>query len=267
MAKLSDVTEVRTALGLIDKVASEPLTEISDALDAALHGSRAAVRSYFHGYQSLVGTYLEVIHSERPDLVGPDWSIDLKVPHATGLRLSIGYQAQTAPFSSWVGIAGARHGIALAVLSHLREGLAELDPLPFPSGETRFPDLGIETWRIEIFLKAVADELAGDSPPLIRAMDVLGLSWEEAGRAFGVSRQAVAQWANGDVPAGRMGRVLTVARIADILDHRLKANRVAAIVRRRAEDYGGRSMLELIEAGEEEWLLEDLQRTFDYSTS
>src|SRR5215210_5881101 len=72
------------------------------------------------------------------------------------------------------------------------------------------------------------------------------LTETELGRLFGVSRQAVAQWRERGVPSNRMAKVATVAAIADLLRHRLKAERIPGIARRPADAYGGLSMLEMI---------------------
>ena len=58
-----------------------------------------------------------------------------------------------------------------------------------------------------------------------------------------------------------------MAAIADILAYRLKHERVPGIVRRAAPAYGGRSMVEVIAADEQEWLLASVRESFDYSST
>src|SRR3954449_3246693 len=73
------------------------------------------------------------------------------------------------------------------------------------------------------------------------------LSETELGRLFGVSRQAVGQWRERGVPSNRMAKVATVAAICDLLNHRLKPERIPGAARRPAAAYGGLSILEMIE--------------------
>jgi hypothetical protein len=97
--------------------------------------------------------------------------------------------------------------------------------------------------------------------------ETLELSETELGRLFGVSRQAVGQWRERGVPSSRMAKVSTVAAICDLLGHRLKPERIPGIARRRADAYGGLSMLEMIERGREDELRTLIRRSFDWSTT
>ena len=95
----------------------------------------------------------------------------------------------------------------------------------------------------------------------------LELSETELGRLFGVSRQAVGQWRERGVPSSRMAKVATVAAICDLLRHRLKPERIPGIARRRADAYGGLSMLEMIERDREDELLTLVRRSFDWAAT
>jgi hypothetical protein len=92
------------------------------------------------------------------------------------------------------------------------------------------------------------------------------LTETELGRLFGVSRQAVGQWRERGVPSNRMAKVATVAAIADLLEHRLKAERIPGISRRPAEAYGGLSMLEMIERDRQDELQTEVRRSFDWAS-
>jgi hypothetical protein len=94
----------------------------------------------------------------------------------------------------------------------------------------------------------------------------LELSETELGRLFGVSRQAVGQWRERGVPSSRMAKVATVAAICDLLDHRLKAERIPGIARRPADAYGGLSMLEMIERDRQDELQALIRRSFDWAS-
>ena len=110
-------------------------------------------------------------------------------------------------------------------------------------------------------------ELRLGESDLARIQAVFGLSVTELAQLFGVRRQAVGAWLAAGVPAARRAKVATVAAIADILAYRLKHERIPGIVRRAASAYGGRSMVEVIAADEQEWLLESVRESFDYSST
>lgn len=100
--------------------------------------------------------------------------------------------------------------------------------------------------------------------PLRRAMATLALSSSDVARAMGVTRQAVDKWLRSGAPAERLDRIGALAEIADILRHRLRDGMPAAVVRRPADAYGGRNMLEMIADGEHRELLESVRASFDY---
>jgi hypothetical protein len=93
----------------------------------------------------------------------------------------------------------------------------------------------------------------------------LELSETELGHLFGVTRQAVGQWRERGVPSNRMAKVATVAAICDLLDHRLKPERIPGIARRPAKAYGGLSMLEMIERNRQDELQALIRRSFDWA--
>jgi hypothetical protein len=89
----------------------------------------------------------------------------------------------------------------------------------------------------------------------------------ELGRLFGVSRQAVDQWRARGVPSNRQEKAATIAAIADLLSHQLKAERLPGIARRPAPAYRGRTMLEMIEGDRHHELLERVRAAFDWATT
>ncbi len=75
------------------------------------------------------------------------------------------------------------------------------------------------------------------------------------------------KWLLAGPPSDRLAKIGAVAQIADTLRHRLRAGMPAAVVRRPAEAYGGRSMLDVITDDEHVWLAESVRASFDYATA
>lgn len=124
----------------------------------------------------------------------------------------------------------------------------------------------IDTHLFSWFLKAVATvELERESSsPLRRAMTILDLTSSEMADLMGVKRQAVDKWLLASPPVDRAAKIAVISEIADILHHRLRDGLPAAVARRPADAYGGRSMLELIKNDEHEWLHQSVRNSFDY---
>ena len=104
-----------------------------------------------------------------------------------------------------------------------------------------------------------------NNEPLRRAMATLALTSSDVAEMMGVTRQAVDKWLRSGTPTERLDRIGALADIADILRHRLREGMPAVVVSRRADAYGGRSMLEMIADGEHFELLESVQASFDYA--
>jgi len=98
-------------------------------------------------------------------------------------------------------------------------------------------------------------------------MRVFGLSVTETAGLFGVRRQAVSQWLVDGVPAARASKVTVVARISDLLDRMLVADRIPGIARTSADAYDGRTMLEMIAEDRHEELLAKVTASFDWAAA
>gem|GEM_PF-6081058 len=103
--------------------------------------------------------------------------------------------------------------------------------------------------------------------PLQQVQDLLDLNTAELGRLFGMSRQAAAQWLARGVPAARQVQVSTALAASELLQRKLKAGRLPAAARKSAEAYGGLSMLQMIESGQEQKLLDKIRASFDWSAA
>lgn len=99
--------------------------------------------------------------------------------------------------------------------------------------------------------------------PLDRLVALWDLSNAAAARLFGVSRQAFAKWLADGPPASRVDDVATVDNITQLLDRYVKRERIPAVVRRPAENLGGKTILETVESGEYQRAAEAVAKTFD----
>lgn len=119
------------------------------------------------------------------------------------------------------------------------------------------------------FSKAMGDiEFERNSTtPLRRAMTTLDLSSGAFADLMGVTRQAVDKWLSSGPPPQRLPKIGTVVEIADILRYRLREGMAPIVARRNAAAYDDRTMLDLIAADEHQWLLRDIEKMFDYSTT
>jgi transcriptional regulator with XRE-family HTH domain len=99
--------------------------------------------------------------------------------------------------------------------------------------------------------------------PLERLLGLWGLSASEASRAFGVSRQALSKWRQSGVPAERATALADLAAATDVLDRRVKRERIPGVVRRPAESLAGRSLYDLACAGRHAEVLEAVTTMFD----
>ncbi len=109
------------------------------------------------------------------------------------------------------------------------------------------------TWA-RAFLKQLESKL--ETEPGERDLERFMQTWDvpAAGvaRIFGVTRQAVAKWRRHGVPADRASAVADLGAATDVLLRYVRPERIPAVVRRPADLLGGRSLVELVEAGDTE---------------
>jgi hypothetical protein len=118
----------------------------------------------------------------------------------------------------------------------------------------------LETFTGELESQALGNQLR-------RVLDVWGLSASDAGRLFGVSRQALSKWLAQGLPADRMLAVADLAAATDLLVHYLKTDRVPAAVRRKSARLGGRSLIDLVEMGNTEGVVDACRAMFDFAST
>lgn len=99
---------------------------------------------------------------------------------------------------------------------------------------------------------------------LRRTLALWDLNQSQAARLFGVSRQAVSKWLEHGVPAERAEAIADLAAATDLLVHHLKRERIPAVVRRSVPSLHGRSLLDVLAAGETRAVLEACREMFSF---
>ncbi len=106
-------------------------------------------------------------------------------------------------------------GSLLSPMTSVAEPLFRPDLYAYQGGATG----SIEPWTVRALLEAETPEAASVSASIAEIRRVSGLTWDQLGRVFGVSRRSVHFWASGKpVNAGneeRVRRVLALVRQSD----------------------------------------------------
>ena len=117
----------------------------------------------------------------------------------------------------------------------------------------------------ERWLRSLIDDLDQRirSCPLERLLTLWQLSAAQGAQLFGVSRQAFMKWLKAGPPAERAEAVAALAAATDVLDHHLKRERIAAVVRRKAPQLSGQSLLDIASSGEHARVRSAVEAMFD----
>jgi len=100
---------------------------------------------------------------------------------------------------------------------------------------------------------------------LERILAAWGLSQSEAGRRFGVSRQAVGKWLADGIPTDRAQAVADLSAATDLLVRYLKRDRIPAVVRRPIPAAGDESLLDLWSTSRYRDVLITCRAMFDFA--
>lgn len=249
---LRDTAPSRVADAVV-KLDDGSLATIDASLPGALAGDREQVRAYVDAYKRLVDRVLEEVEDDRRD------------PPPL-LRTALWGEAMSAPFSEWVGSLEPGRGTAVAIVQILRSTLPDGGKPISPPARRKLPTWEIDEGDVVRFYRAVAALLEASEHPLQRIRGTFDLNRTEAAVLFGVRRQALEGWERSGIPSERQTKLATIGAIADLLEARLKADRIAATVRRPAPAYGNRSILEAIAADDEARVLEELRAGFDWAS-
>jgi transcriptional regulator with XRE-family HTH domain len=255
-----DEQTVRALRGLRD---GELLASLSMCLPDALQGSADACRVYVAQYRRLTSALLEEGRSVRPDLiVSTPSGLSFCDPAGRPASALIGVLENTSaegPFTAWALQMPVSEAAALHLVNRLR-GLLGCAVLAEPSDSPEVAD-DVAAQR---FLRRVRFHLnhPDTMSPLQRIMEAFDLSKTDTARLFGVSRQAISQWLSDGVPTERQEKVTALLALLDILQRKLKADRLPGIARRPAPAYGGPTMLELIAQDRHDELLATTRESF-----
>jgi hypothetical protein len=244
------------------------LDELRVSVDEAVkHGSDEATRTYLITYRRLAERLAKDALRARPDLVTDDGDhvviadTNGHFSHAAfGALLN---EAAQAPFNAWTTEFEVGDAVALDLANRFRT-LVRVAKLQAPD---ELPNYWVDDLVAERFFRRVRHHLNAPDheQPLARLMRVLDLSKSELGRLFGVSRQAIDGWIADGVPAERQEKLAAVLALCDLLERKLKVDRIPGVARREADAYGGRSMLQMIAADRHRELLASVRDTFDWS--
>jgi transcriptional regulator with XRE-family HTH domain len=260
----ADANEVRIALVSAN---GELIGKLRGGLAAAFEGSPEGARQYVCSYRLLAEELIGEAHRTLRDAVVDAGNGRLAIADAHGqpARALFGVLENAsveAPFTSWANEYDAAEAVALYAANHVRS-LVGAHVLTPPAEPLRlFDDLAAQR-----FQRCVRRELSepGNDDPLVRLMRLFKLSKSELGRLFGVSRQAVDGWLTNGVPADREEKLATLLALADLLERKLKTDRIPGIARRPADAYGGKTMLELIGEDRQRELLGLVRDSFAWS--
>jgi hypothetical protein len=263
---LFEATDAETVRKALHGVGDGALGKLRCSLDDALRGSDDAIRAYVCDYRRLADAVLSECRGARPDLIVDAGDGRLGIADANGqaVRAWLGVldnASVDAPFSPWTARFDLDEAVGLELTNRARAlmGCRALTP----PGEPVTPP--VDDLAAERFQRRVRAHLNDAEDPLRRLMRVFALSKSQLGRLFGVSRQAVDGWLDGGVPADRQEKLATLLSLADVLERKLKAERIPGVARRAADAYGGKTMLELIAANRERELLRLVRDSFAWS--
>jgi transcriptional regulator with XRE-family HTH domain len=229
----------------------------ADCLGPALMGQWRAVEMVVGTWRGAIDEALIGFSPKVSDVVIHGAEIQVKsiggVASRSGLAMlhSLVADVPTSPLLEKYGFGP---GVSLTLLRCVRSALPH-GPGVFeiPTG---FPDLplGADVSRFRRLCEIAVRRMV---PPLTYVANQFGLSRQELGSLFGVSRQAVDDWETRErVPERHAAKLADLVAVAELLDRKLKPGRLQLVVRRPSPAFGGRSFLDMAREG----LLEDVRR-------
>lgn len=267
-----DSQEVLQACRLI---AADAVEEIRRSVTPAVRGNSRSVRTYVLACRRLIDALHAGARDWKPELV-PETERGLTIADAEGeparfARIQLMMAAAEAPFSIWASSHEPGDAVILELISRFRSWARGLEPLGAPERESalpHWPGIDDEAWiRFRHLVETEIEAGHSSRAMLSRVLQAFGLSLTELGELFGVSRQAVTEWLDKGVPAERRSKLQTILSVAELLQRKLRPGRLPAVSRKPAEAYGDLSMLQMIAADRHQELLDDVRRSFEWSTT
>jgi transcriptional regulator with XRE-family HTH domain len=274
--------DAQAVLGELRAIDARLLGDLGVDLDLALRGDEHAVRRYVADYRILsmhvareAGLcWLDDAEPGGPTAQQRDNRTVARPGGGVPLRIFLDVLANAAadvPFLPWAGGFALGDAVGLELSNRARQllGSEPLDlrqPITDTDVATR---VVIDEDQARRFIARVRHCLnhPDDDEPLKRLIDAFGLSKTELGGLFGVSRQAIDKWMRDGVPADRQEKLTTLLALVDLLERKLKHGRLPGVARRRADAYGGQTMLERIREGRHHELLDSVRASFDWHLS
>jgi DNA-binding transcriptional regulator YiaG len=239
-----------------------------EAMPDALRGEWPAVTVLVSRWRSLVDSIAKSAAEVMPDLVKRinDGYRLVTTSHELSnepLRY-LDHLISDVPFSPLIAQFGSDVGVGVIAINEFRwllPGCPMLDLGVSPG----WPDLPEDTDATR-YRRLVDLAIRSMQPPLVRMKGIFGLTNSEVADLFGVSRQAVDQWeASGDVPPGRREKLANLLSVGELLARKLSPGRLPLVARRRADIYGGITMLDMVTIDRDTELRELTERAFDWS--
>lgn len=251
------------------------LADVSDQFDAfreamphALRGEWASIVVLVNRWHGLIGDLLESASDELPDLVRKTDDHFGIMTAAQVLSVEpiryLDHLISDVPFSPLISRFGRDVGVGVVAIDAVRlllPGCSQLR-IDVSSGWPDLPE-GSDTAR---YRRLVDLALRSMQPPLARVRELFDLNTGEIADLFGVKRQAVEQWEqNGDVPAARREKLANLLSVGELLERKLSPGRLPLVARRRADVYGGLTMLDMVGTDRDGELRELTEQAFDWA--
>lgn len=251
------------------------LSDVSDQFDVfreamphALRGEWSAVTVLVSQWHSLVGSIVESAAEELPELVKRinDGFGMVTTSHELShepIRY-LDHLISDVPFSPLITQFGRDVGVGVIAINEVRWLLPGCPQLNL-GASAGWPDLpeGTDASR---YRRLVDLAIRSMQPPLVRVKDLFGLTNSEVAELFGVKRQAVDQWEeSGEVPTARREKLVNLLSVGELLARKLSPGRLPLVARRRADVYGGITMLDMVASDRDAELRELTERAFDWS--
>jgi hypothetical protein len=139
--------------------------------------------------------------------------------------------------------------------------------------EVRLPPVeGRDSLLLELFSVAVADEMLAASrgargrQTIRRLMSTLRVNYDDLGRVLGVSGETVRRWAQGtvEVPEAKLAALDVAGQVLSRLLRLFRLDRLAEVLRRPADAFGGQRALDWILQGRLQEVADRYERELAY---